>query len=517
MSIVSVAFAIFLLVSLFAFYLAPKRFQWLVILASNVFFYFACGAASFVFILFSSLVTYFCSIVAAKYNGIVKEEKNRLDKEKFKLAKKSWQNKKRIVLVFMLAANIGILFYLKYWNVIVNSKTIFLPLGISYYTLQMIGYFMDVYNSKIEAERNYLKLFLFISFFPQLIMGPINRFSTVGKQLLEEKEFDFENIKHGVILFLYGAMKKYIIADMLFKPISNILDPNYENLPGGIILFGVLMYAIYQYADFSGGIDMVLGIAELFGIKMAQNFKQPYFSSSLSNFWQRWHISLGAWMRDYVFYPFAFIKPMQNLSKLCSSNLGRHLGRVLPACVANILVFILVGAWHGPELHFLIWGLYNGVVIALSDICSPLFAAVNKALKINDKSKAFHVFRVIRTFIIVNIGWYFDRIVSVKKAFEYLGRTFIKFGNVSTIFSKVYMKSVIGSVNEWQSCISLVLIGSLIVFVVSLLKENKVDVYSEIQKKNIVFRFMAYYIPLILIVVSLSFSAGDTGFMYAQY
>ena len=159
---------------------------------------------------------------------------------------------------------------------------------------------------------------------------------------------------------------------MLVGRISDIMDPNLTNIPGFVILFGILMYSVYQYADFSGGIDMVLGVAELFDIKMMQNFKQPYFSTSLANFWQRWHISLGAWMRDYVFYPLALTKFFQKISKFFSVHAGKHVGRVIGACIANIVVFVLVGIWHGPELHFLIWGLYNGIIIALSDLCSPM-------------------------------------------------------------------------------------------------------------------------------------------------
>ncbi len=517
MTLLSNTFAIFILVTLAAYYLCPKKYQWICLLVASAVFYAFSGIGNFIFILGSSLVTFFAAKIVSKMNYGLKVKKADVDKEAFKILKRHVQNEKRLVLSIMLLLNIGILFYLKYWRVLIGSKTLLLPLGISYYTLQAIGYFMDVYNSKIDNETNFARFFLFISFFPQLIMGPINRYGNQGEQLKAEHKFDFENIKHGTMLILFGAMKKYVVANLLVTRISAILDKNYSGLPGCVILFAILMYAIYQYADFCGGIDMFSGVAELFGIKMQPNFKQPYFSVSIANFWQRWHISLGQWMRDYVFYPFALTKTMGNLGKWCTNRLGKHFGRVLPACVANIVVFMLVGIWHGPELHFFVWGLYNGLLIALSDIFKPLFKKMNEVLHINEKSKWFHVFRVVRTFILVNIGWYFDRIVNVKQSFIYLRDTFLHFGNPMILASKSYLRDILGSISNFESHVILVFIGSAIIFAVSLLKENKIDVYKAIQKKNIAVRWGAYYLLLILVILSFTFSSGDAGFMYAQY
>mgnify|MGYP002671812407 CR=1 FL=1 len=517
MNFLSYTFLFFLISSLVLYYIVPKKFQWIILLAANTVFYAFSGIGNFIFILASAAVTFFCAKKVFSLNQNLKLKKTELDKESFKAEKHSVQGKKRLILCLMLFIDVGILVYLKYINFLGHFHKIFLPLGISYYTLQTIAYFMDVYNSKYEPESNFLKYFMFISFFPQLVMGPINRFNQLGMQMREEHKFDFENIKHGTMLILYGAMKKYIIADLLVGRISSILDPDFKNLPGCLALFGVLMYAIYQYADFSGGIHMVLGFAKMFGLDMAQNFRQPYFSTSLSNFWQRWHISLGAWMRDYIFYPFALTKGMQNLSKWCNSKLGKHFAKSIPACIANIMVFILVGVWHGPELHFFVWGLYNGLVIAFSDLLSPMFNKVNEFLKINVKSRAMHVFRIIRTFIIVNIGWYFDRIIDVPKSFRYLKNTFFDFGRIGEIFSRDYLIEIFGHITDLQSQIVLVFIGCVITFIVSFMQENNVDVYKAIQKKNIAFRWACYYVPLILIIISFSFSAGDAGFMYAQY
>ena len=517
MTFFSFTFAIFLIISLFIYYIFPKKYQWYVLLLANTVFYLYSGIGHIVFIVLSSLITFFAAKLVSIQNENLKSKKAILSKDDFKEEKKHVQLKKRLILIGMLLLNIGILFYLKYWRILIGSKTLLLPLGISYYTLSTIGYFMDVYNSKYEREHNFLKYFVFVSFFPQLLLGPITRYNQTGIQFKDEKYFDFENIKHGTMMILYGCLKKYLVANLLVKHIGTIFDSEYANYPGCLLMLGILMYAVYQYADFSGGTDLVLGIAELFGIKLPQNFKQPYFSISIANFWQRWHITLGSWMRDYVFYPLALTKGMQKISKWSTEHLGKHFGRTLPACIANIVVFMLVGIWHGPEMHFFVWGLYNGFVIALSDILKPVFQNINKKLHINDKSKGWHLFQIIRTFIIVNIGWYFDRITDVKKSFIYLKNTFVHFGNPLLLASKDYMNQILGNISDFQSHIMLVFIGSMIIFIISILKENKIDVYKEIQKRNIAVRWLAYYIPLILIILSLSFSSGDVGFMYAQY
>lgn len=186
-----------------------------------------------------------------------------------------------------------------------------IPLGISFYMFISIGYLVDIYFEKYEAEKNPFRFLLFVSFFPQLIQGPINRYDQMKEQLYGRHTLDWYRCKRALILILFGLLKKYAIANLLVHEIANILDAPTEKTPGSVIVFAILLYSAQQYADFSGGIDIVMGVAELFGIEMMPNFRQPYFSVSLGDFWRRWHISLGAWMRDYVFYPFALTAPMQ--------------------------------------------------------------------------------------------------------------------------------------------------------------------------------------------------------------
>ncbi len=529
----SYTFVIFLAVTLLCYYRVPGRRQWLCLLAASAVFYAFSGAVNFVFILLSAAATFLGALAAERLDGALKDRKSALPKDEFKAEKARVRTKKRIVLAAVLTADAGVLACLKYWNAAVaflsaqtgagldflyfaGHRTLLLPLGISFYTFQTLAYFLDVYNGKYACERNFPRYFLFVSFFPQLIQGPINRFDRLGGQLREEHPFDFENVKRGVLLILFGAMKKYCVADMLVERISALFDRPYTNLPGSLILLGILSFSIYQYADFSGGIDMAAGVSKLFGIEMQPNFRQPYFATSLADFWRRWHISLGLWMKDYVFFPLALTKTMQGIGKRCA-RVSRHLSRVVPAGLANIAVFLLVGIWHGPEMHYVLWGLFNGLVIALSDALRPAFDRLSAALRVNTKSAGFRVFQIARTFIIVNIGAYFDRIREVPKSFLYLRRTFTDFGGPAVFRSKAYLKDIFGSFRDVESQLVLIFLAGAVMLAVSVLRERKIDVYAEIRRRNIAVRWAAYYVPLLLVILSMSFSPGNPVFMYAQY
>ena len=224
---------------------------------------------------------------------------------------------------------------------------------------------------------------------------------------------------------LWGFFKKKVIADHAFPLVDDVFA-DHTPYGGAVIVIAVLMYSLQQYADFSGGIDLVTGGAELMGIHLAPNFKRPYFSVSLGDFWRRWHISLGSWMRDYVFYPFALTKPMQRLTKGAKKLVGSDVARALPAALGNMLVFLLVGLWHGATGNYIAWGLYNGVILAASALLEPAYKRFGEKHAALTASRSFYVFRVVRTFIIVNIGWYFDRCLRLTDAFAMLGKTLLQ-------------------------------------------------------------------------------------------
>ncbi len=236
---------------------------------------------------------------------------------------------KKWIVALVALGNFGLLFFFKYWNfsaeainkLLPNGNLpvfeLILPLGISFYMFQSIGYVIDVYRKKYPPEKNILKFALFVSFFPQMVQGPISRFDSLGKQLYRGNSFSYDSLKAGIELTLCGYLKKLLIADRAAILVNSVFQ-HYSEYDGGIILIGVVFYCIQLYCDFSGGIDITRGVAKMFGIELVENFKRPIFATSLSDFWRRWHISLGTWMKDYLFYPLSLSKPFIKLRKMDS-------------------------------------------------------------------------------------------------------------------------------------------------------------------------------------------------------
>ena len=340
------------------YYVCPLRLRWVLLLLLSYGFYLTCGLSALPFIALTTLTTWAGALVIARVGesgkAYLREHKAELTAEAKKAQKARTRSRQRVWFFAVLLLNFGVLAVLKYLNPVMAwgasllggsapSLGLVLPLGISFYTFQSMGYLIDVYNGKYAPEKNPAKFALFVSFFPQLIQGPIARFDQLENQLVTPHRFDLDGIERGLLLMLWGWFKKKVIADRALSLVEAVFG-NQSAYGGAVIVVGVLFYSLQQYADFSGGIDLVTGIAQLFGIQLAPNFKRPYFSVSLGDFWRRWHISLGAWMRDYVFYPFALTRPVSRMSKALKKKAGTHIARALPAALGNILVFLLVAS-----------------------------------------------------------------------------------------------------------------------------------------------------------------------------
>ena len=278
-------------------------------------------------------------------------------------------------------------------------------------------------------------------------------------------------------------------------------------------MLGVLFYSLQQYCDFSGGIDLVTGIAQQMGITLAPNFKRPYFAVSLGDFWRRWHISLGSWMRDYVFYPFALTKPVSRLSKAAKGRFGQDFARALPAALGNILVFLLVGVWHGATSNYILWGLYNGVILAFSALMEPVYKAWNAAHSALAGSKAFHVFRVLRTFVIVNIGWYFDRCAHGADAFAMLGTTLTDWRAAQLTMETIAQLGV--GLADFQ----LLMLCTALLFAVSLVQERGVVVRSWVSERNVLVRYLVLLLGVAAVAIFGIYGSGfdEATFIYYQF
>lgn len=526
MSFISMEFLNFFTVALVIYYLIPKRFQWFCLLCASYLYYLASGTQVLVFLLTTTMSTFVAGLWLNRMDaGLVNQLKNAglpLDGEKKKRFKEQTKHQKKLIVLGTLLLNFGILVILKYANfAIENAKHIFgtdfrtlnllLPLGISFYTFQSMGYLIDVYRGKYKADRNPLHFALFVSFFPQLLQGPIGRFDRLAHQFFEEHPFQLLALERGVQRMLWGYFKKIVIADRVAVLVNTVFD-HYENYHGMMIVLAVLGYSVQLYADFSGGVDVVIGIAQCFGIEMDENFKRPYFAVNISDFWHRWHITLGTWMKDYVFYSFSLSKGMNKFTKFAKKHMGKHTGRVLPVCISNLLVFFIVGVWHGAAWKFFVYGLYNGLLIAGSNLLAPLYPEWASACHVNVQSKGWKVVQILRTFLLVNISWYFDRAVSLSAAWMMIKNTFAEFS------FRTFSDGSLFAFGLDRKDYFVLLLGCLVLFIVSLIQEQGINVRKSLSKQVLALR-MAVYLVLIFSIPLLGYinTSGGGGFLYAQF
>ena len=504
-----------------AYYLCPDRCKWVLLLLASYAYYAYCGANALPFILLTTLSTWAGALaigsIAERSKAELKARKTELDAAGKKALKAAAKRRQRFFFYLVLVLNFGVLALLKYTSPILEAAgrpalNLLLPLGISFYTFQSMGYLIDVYNGKYAPERNPARFALFVSFFPQLIQGPIARHDQLAQQLITPHRFDLDSIYRGALLILWGFFKKKVIADRALPLVSAVFD-SHGAYGGAVIVVAVLFYSLQQYCDFSGGIDLVTGIAELFGIRLAPNFKRPYFSVSLGDFWRRWHISLGAWMRDYVFYPFALTKPMAKLSKAAKARFGADFGRALPAALGNILVFLLVGVWHGLTGNYILWGLYNGLILAMSALLEPLYKRTNERLGERVvSSRGFYVWRVLRTFLIVNIGWYFDRALRAGDAFAMLGKTFF-----APAFAQLQDGTLL-SLGLTASDFRILAAATVILIAVSVLQERGMHIRDRVLSLPVIPRVILLYAFMYFVLANfMGAGSSNAGFMYAIF
>lgn len=530
MSFTAIAFFIFLVTGLVLYYIVPKKARWCVLLILSYYYYMSFSVKTVVFLVFTTLVTYAGGRLLEKINTAGSEylaaNKGQLDRETKKAYKEKVKKKKRLVVACILVLAFGLLAVVKYTSFAIQNlnslfaslgadalvlpvPAIILPLGISFYTFQSASYVIDIYNNKYPAEKNVFKYALFVSFFPQLLQGPIGRFDRLSGQLFGGNKFNLVNLQFGAQRILWGMLKKMVLADRVAGFVSEVFG-NYTVYGGVYNIIAVLLYCVQLYADFSGGVDIVIGVAECFGIKMDENFRQPFFSKSVGEFWRRWHITLGAWMKDYIFYPFSLSKAMNRFGKWSKKIFGIRAGKALPICLANILIFFIVGVWHGAAWKFIVYGLYNGFIIAISALLEPLYEKMFAKTGIKKSSRAWGIFEIMRTFVLVNIGWYFDMAIGLYEALVMIEQTFTKF-DISVIFTEQFLELGMG-----RSDFLIVLAGCLIIFVVSLMKEKGIKVREYIAAKPLVVRWAVWYL-LILIIFVFGFTGQASAFMYANF
>ncbi len=473
MRLISWGFLAFVLLTFLVYSLAPRRARWGILCAASVIFYLLAGMTSFVFVVVVSATSYFLSL---------------------------YENKK------VLASYAAVLIILSAWTsakLLSERGSVVVPLGISFYSLRVISYLVKLKRGKISAERNFFKYLLFVSYFPICMLGPVAEYDEMSSRLFKGQKAGTEDTVSATLRVSWGIFKKTIIADALTAPLG-VISSDPEIYSGAYTLFLLIFYSARIYCDFSGGMDIVLGVSRLFGIKLPENFDRPFSSRSLREFWNRWHITLGEWFEHYVFYPLSLSKPMRKLTKWAKARLGAQRARKIPVYTATMLTWMLTGLWHGARWHFLAWGVINGALVILSNEATPIFV---KKFKNRDGFFLIWLGR-IRVFLIIGAVRLLDVYESLPVTLRMLGSIFVDirsyahlcFGGLFEIIAFPKLLTVIFSL--------------MLVFLVS----EKGITSENIAKKPISAAVCAFA----LLLVSLIFGAYGEGyvasdFIYSRY
>lgn len=490
----SLTFLIFFPICVGLFFIAPKKVRVYFLLLCSLCFY-MCWNVSYVLLLIASiLVTYTAGRLIYKFNDNVKA--------------------KKLTVAASLFVNFGILFVFKYFNFFTDTLNkifpgnegnrfvtlnLLLPVGISFYIFQAVGYTIDVYRGA-ECERNIAKYALFVSFFPQLVAGPIERSKNLLKQisnLQTRKVFDKDMIVSGFLTMLYGYFMKMMIADRAAVLVNTVFDAaGYSNYSGFEVLLAAILFSVQIYGDFAGYTYIAIGAARVMGFTLCENFNAPYLAMDIKDFWNRWHISLSTWFKDYLYFPLG----------------GSRKGKVRKY-INIFIVFTVSGLWHGAAWHFVAWGVLHGIFRIAGEIAKDIRIKISKALHYNTDCFSHKVLRVITTFLTVTVLWMFFRAESVSMTLSMLGNMIKGFG-----LWQLTDNSLLNLGLDAKE-MNVLVISVAFMCIMDIFKRRGKDVNALIMKQNVWFKFFIMLFGILAIVVfgiyGKTYNAAD--FIYFRF
>lgn len=487
MALNSIEFCLFLVLSVLIYYAMPNKKRYLVLLIASYFFYATYNVVFLFWMLFSTISTYVCAILV-DYDSV----------------------RKKLYVVTGIGINIIILLYFKYFNFIIDNvnyainifdlnfhiskRSILLPIAISYYTLQVIAYMVDVYNLKIVPEKNFFKYALFVSFFPKLISGPIEKPVSFFQNFGKDDKKAMINIYRGGLLFLFGIFIKMVVADRIAILANTVFDHFYiyESFE---LFIGLIAYSIQIYCDFNSYSLMALGMAKIFGYSITNNFNAPYFSKTIKEFWRRWHISLSQWLKEYIYIPLGGSR----CNKLCKYR--------------NILItFIVSGIWHGASWNFICWGGIHGLYQIVESVLEPYREKIEKHLK--STSVSYKLIQVISTYFLVSFAWLFFRTNDIADSILFIKRLFTRI-NIWAVFDGAIFNLGIDS----KEMIVLV-IGLAVVFMVDKILFYTGETFDLfIEKQILIFQVTCIVLLVVSVIVFGVYGEGyaESQFIYFQF
>ena len=500
MQITSFTFFAFLAANILCYYLFPKKERWLCLLGAGViFFILSSGPAAGIYLLVCILVTHFCSVRISEL-------------------RESSPRKAKHLLILGIGIDLSMLALLKYngfFFLHVNAIASLLrlpptihglnwltPLGISFYTLQAIGMMADSLWGVIIPEKNLLKTALFIGYYPLLTSGPIARYGELSRELFSGHDFSLTNITRGLQRMLWGLFKKLVLSSRL-AVIVNAVYADTEFYNGFYIWIAAALFMFQLYTDFSGCMDIIIGASETFGVRLPENFRTPFFSRSVQEFWQRWHISLGAFMRDYLMYPILRSGRWMKMTKSLKTRFGKKAARQIPAYLAMLAVWLVIGLWHGGAYKYIIGqGLWFCLCIIAEQAGEPLWKKLRELLRVRPDSFSLRLFQSLRTFFLVAFGNIFFRAGSLKAAVSA-----IRIGFTSEPNPWIFFDGSLSALGISSKEISLTFFGLILLLIVSLLQESG-SVRDKISRQHIWFRWGIWFLLLFAVIVFGKYGPG---------
>ena len=480
MSILSLEFLLLAACTVLLYYLLPLRIRWAVLLVASAVYVGLSGWHSAAHLTVVALLMW--------GGGLLLERK-----------------RSRLMLALRVGLDMSAMLLLKYAPI---AQELLVPVGLSYFTFQSAGYLVDVYRGKAQAQKNPLRAWLFVGYFPQLAQGPISTWKELGPQLMTGHRLEPEQFVSGFTLLLWGYFKKLVIADRLAATTDALLAGG--SLPGWFVLGGVVLYTVRMYMDFSGGMDVVRGLSRMMGVELPENFRRPFFATSVADYWRRWHITLGKWFRAYLLYPLTTSRAGIALGRLASKSLGKRTGRAVPSALATLLVFLLIGLWHAANRNAVIYGAYFGLVMASSMLLEPVWKTMRATLRL-PQGGFMTPLRMVRTWGLILLAQYFAFTASPQQSLALLGQTLAPW---SFEGCAAQLTAVMAPL-EWLIAGA----GCAAVLVVDGLCERKVDVCTRLARAPIALRFTVLLALILVIAVFGMYGTGYNGadFLYTQF
>ncbi len=484
----SLQFIVFFLLVVAIYYILPHRFRWIVLLISSYVFYMVWKASYIILILLCTVVNYIAAI--------------RIKRDKNAFVRRAW-------LIFSLSISLGVLFIYKYlgfineslmnvftylnFNYPLGSFDIFLPMGISFYTFQTLSYTIDVYRGDTEPEKNFFYLSLYVTFFPQLVAGPIERSDSLLPQFKGRVNFDIYGILDGIKIMIFGFFKKIVIADRLAIAVNAVYNTP-KDFTGIYFVIATVLFAFQIYCDFSGYSQIAIGAAKVLGIDLMQNFDRPYLSKSIQEFWRRWHISLSTWFRDYVYIPLGGSRVTKT----------RYYGNL-------ITTFLLSGLWHGASWNFVIWGGLHGLYQVIGHMTFKWRDRIKSRLSI-ENTFILKVFQVAFIFTLTSFAWIFFRANTFTDSI-YIIRNL--FSDISMWRDIDYLYIVVNNMGLSFLQFGLAII-SIILLVIGELLARKRPLYESLKRSNFVVEG-SFYMLLLIIIMTMGVYFDGNQFIYFQF